>query len=309
MTVIAEVTRSGIVESRHDGSLIGLHRDGSVAFAIGDVDGTMYPRSSTKPLLTVGMLELGLELTPPEVALATSSHSGEPEHLEVVVGLLERFGLHVADLGNTPDLPLGVASRRDAMRNGRTAASLTMNCSGKHAAMLATCAINGWSRHDYLDVGHPLQVALTKTVDRLTHGHRHIGVDGCGAPAHAMSLVDLARAFRSIALGTTPAAATVRDGVLAHPHLLGGTDRDVTAVVASLGIFAKDGAEGVYAASTPEGHAVALKINDGSERARPAVLIAALNKLGIELGSLPEQLVVPVLGHGKPVGIVRATIE
>ena len=49
------------------------------------------------------------------------------------------------------------------------------------------------------------------------------------------------------------------------------------------GLVAKDGAEGVYVAALPDGRAAAVKIADGSERARTAGAGAALlRRLGVE---------------------------
>ncbi len=93
----------------------------------------------------------------------------------------------------------------------------------------------------------------------------------------------------------------------AHPHLVGGPDRDVTRLMRAVpGLMAKDGAEGVYVAALPDGRAVALKIADGASRARLPVMVAALARLGVDVPS--ESLREPVLGHGRDVGSVRALI-
>jgi L-asparaginase II len=310
LPVIATVSRSGVVESRHHGSVVGLNSDGTIAFAVGDANGDIYPRSSTKPMLSIAMLECGFEGTPEHVAVSMASHSGEPVHLDVVRSLLQRYDLSVDQLGNTPDLPLGDDARVAALRRGDHAQPLTMNCSGKHAAMLATCRINGWPIDDYLSPDHPLQRAGTAAVDDLTvDGHRHIGVDGCGAPAHVVSLLGLARSYRTIALGERLNHRQLRDAVLAHPQLVGGTGRDVTTLIRDLGVFAKDGAEGVYAVATPDGRAVALKVEDGTNRPRVAVLLDALTLLGVDVGDLPTSMRLHNLGHGRPVGDVTSVLS
>ena len=137
-----------------------------------------------------------------------------------------------------------------------------------------------------------------------------IGVDGCGAPAHASSLVGLARAYRTIALAEpgTPEHA-VAQAMRTEPELLGGRGRDVTVLVRGVpGLIAKDGAEGVFAAAMPDGRAVALKIADGASRARPPVMVAALAQLGVDVGALDELARPTVLGHGRPVGEIRALL-
>jgi L-asparaginase II len=310
MTEIAVVTRSGVIESRHHGSVVGLNADGTVAFSVGDHEAAVYPRSSTKPMLSVAMIDAGFVAPPEHLALSMASHSGEAMHLSVVCEILANYSLTVEQLGNTADLPLGDDARTHALRHGAKPAPLTMNCSGKHAAMLATCVVNGWPLDGYLSPEHPLQRAGTAAVDALTvDGHQHIGVDGCGAPAHLISLVGLARSYRSIALGEQPAHAKLRDAVLAHPELVGGTGRDVTTFIRNLGVFAKDGAEGVYGVATTDGRAVAIKIEDGANRPRAAVVLDALSLLGIDVGDLPDSMRVHNLGHGKPVGAVTSLLH
>ncbi len=134
-----------------------------------------------------------------------------------------------------------------------------------------------------------------------------VGVDGCGAPLVAISLTGLARAFAALATAApgTP-ESVVAQANRNHPLYVGGTGRDVTRLISGVpGLIAKDGAEGVYAAALPDGRAVALKIADGAERARPPVLAAALRRLGVEAEILDELLAEAVVrGHGEPVGRV-----
>jgi L-asparaginase II len=177
--------------------------------------------------------------------------------------------------------------------------------------MLLTCRINDWPTDaSYLDVDHPLQQRITDAIPSLAGEHAaHIGVDGCGAPAHALSLIGLARAFRTIAMaGPTTPAGTVADAIRRHPEMLGGPTRDITRLLQGVpGMIGKDGAEAVYAVALPDGRAVALKIADGANRARPPVMRAALDRLGVDITAVdPATWEQPILGHGKPVGTVRA---
>jgi L-asparaginase II len=308
--VVAEVTRSGVVESSHHGHVAALDATGAVVLAVGDVTTPVFGRSSNKPLQAVAMLRLGLDVDDEQLALVTASHSGEPRHLAIVQRLLDDRGLSAGQLANTPAMPLDERSARDLVRAGGSATSLTQNCSGKHAGMLATCVINGWPLDSYLDGDHPLQRAITDVVaDLAGESVGHIGVDGCGAPVHAVSLAGLARAFRALvtAANATP-ERRVADVMRAYPDLVGGAGRDVTVLMERWpGLLAKDGAEGVYGAATSDGRAVALKVDDGAGRARSAVLLAAFDAIGVDVpDGLRERLRVPVLGHGQPVGEVRA---
>ena len=307
MTLLAEVVRSGYVESTHHGSVVALRPDGSVALALGELDQPVFPRSSNKPLQAVGMLEAGWQPASAEqLALATASHSGEEGHLAVVREMLD--GIGVDQLANPPMLPLDEAAAHALLARGEQPSALTMNCSGKHAAMLATCVANGWPTAGYVDPDHPVQRAILATVERLA-GERvkHVAVDGCGAPQHALSLTGLARAFSRLATGPDPLRRTA-EAMRSCPWHVGGTGRDVTRLMEQIpGLVAKDGAEGVYAAALPDGSAVALKISDGAGRARTPVLVAALRALGATSEVLDELATVPVLGGGRPVGQVRVS--
>ena len=287
---------------------MALRPDGSTALALGDLERPVFPRSSNKPLQAVGMLEAGwVPCDDEELALAGASHSGEPAHLDVVRRLLGDADPE-AVLGCPPALPLIEPAAYAVLAAGGGPTRLQMNCSGKHAAMLATCTAAGWSTEGYLDVQHPLQVALQATIERLAgEPVAHVAVDGCGAPQHALTLPGLARAFSRLVTAApgSPQRRTA-DAMRAHPFLVGGTERDVTLLMQAVpGALAKDGAEGVYAVALADGSAVALKIEDGSARARMPVLVAALRVLGVDadLGALAE---LPVLGGGVRVGEVRA---
>jgi L-asparaginase II len=285
--VVAEVVRNGFVESRHHGDVVALAPDGTTVLSRGDVDAPMFPRSSLKPLQATALLRAGWR---PEdtrqLALGCASHSGEPMHVDVVRRILSSARLDESALHNTPDPD-----------------PIHQNCSGKHAAMLATCVRNGWPTDTYLDPSHPVQQAIRATVEELCgEPVAHVAVDGCGAPLFAVSLRGLARGFATVA--ATEAGSAMR----AHPELVGGTNRDVTDVMRNVaGLTAKDGAEGVYVAATTDGRVAAVKIGDGAARARGPVLAAALDALGVE-GDLSPLRDVPVLGHGAPVGAVRAVL-
>ncbi|MBW4717475.1 asparaginase [Saccharothrix obliqua] len=303
--LVAEVWRGDFLESVHHGSVVALDRDGRVALAVGQPAEVAYPRSSNKPVQALAMLRRGLDLDGELLALACASHSGEDFHVDGVRRLLAAAGLTESALQCTPDLPIGEHALRAHLAAGRDKAPIYMNCSGKHAAMLATCVANGWPTDTYLDPAHPLQAAIRDTLEEAAGepvGAQ--GVDGCGAPLLGVSLLGLARAFRRIATSDDPLERRVARAMNTHPEWVGGTGRDVTALMRAIpGAVAKDGAEGVYAIGLPTGEAVACKIGDGSGRARAVVLVAALRALGV---AAPEELATfPVLGHGRPVGAIR----
>ncbi|GAA1942636.1 asparaginase [Kitasatospora viridis] len=309
--LVAEVWRGDFLESVHHGTVLAVGPDGRTVLGVGEPDRPMYPRSSNKPLQALGMLRAGLGLDGELLALACASHSGEAFHLDGVRAVLRGAGLDTGALRCTAALPIGEAALRAHLAAGGGPTALTMNCSGKHAAMLATCVANDWDTASYLDPRHPLQQALRGTVEELA-GERvaATGVDGCGAPLFALTYGGLARAFAALATGPdgSPEQRVAR-AMNRHAEYVGGTGRDVTRLMRALpGSVAKDGAEGVYALALPDGSAVALKIADGSARARPVVLVAALRRLGVVVDAdavLAELATAPVLGHGEPVGAVR----
>ncbi|HVK43489.1 MAG TPA: asparaginase [Micropruina sp.] len=304
--VVAQVVRNGFVESSHRGIVVITRADGSVSYARGDYDTDILPRSSLKPIQALAMVRCGLDLPSEQLAIACASHSGEPMHLKAVQGILEAAGLQASDLRNTPDLPLIDEQRNEWIAAGRAPSSLAQNCSGKHAAMLATCVLNDWPTATYLNRGHPCQQAVIETTRGFGQRVVWTSIDGCGAPAHAISLVGLARIFGILASATEGAERDVADAMRAHPELVGGTGRDVTDLMRGVpGMIAKDGAEGVYAAGLPDGRGIAIKITDGAIRARPVVMGAVLRRLWLGDQKLRTRMMtMPIYGRGVPVGAV-----
>jgi L-asparaginase II len=307
---VAITRRSGCDESVHFGVVVGLAANGEVEFAVGDPTTAVYPRSSNKPMQAVGMVRAGLQLPPELLALVCASHDGTPMHLAAARRILAMAGLDERSLANTAGLPLDDAAAEVVLRAGGRHTPLQMNCSGKHSGMLVTSAINGWPIDaSYLLPDHPLQQHITAVIDDLAgEQHSHIGVDGCGSPAHVISLLGLSRGFRSIATGSAGAAGdAVYTAMTTHPEMVGGERRDVTHLMRSVrGLMAKDGADGVFAAALPDGRAVAIKIADGGNRARPPVMVAALRALGIDTSSVEPLVAEWIFGHGQHVGEVRA---
>jgi len=302
---IAVATRSDLGESLHFGSGVILDDCGAVESKIGDEDLVVYPRSCLKPLQADAMVAAGLDIATDQLALACASHSGEAQHLQTVRSLLSTAGLDEHALLNTPARPYGAAARGVLREAGVAPSSLQQNCSGKHAGMLATCRVNGWSIDDYLDIEHPVQQAITAHIEALAgEPITKIGVDGCGAPTHTLSLRGLANAFAAL---THPGHdQRIADAMRAHPELVGGTGRDITVWMRAVpGMIAKEGAAGVMAAALPNGRVVAYKIADGSDAARQAVVPEAMRLLGVDpdvVERTAHEAEVPVLGAGATVG-------
>ncbi|MEU7255764.1 asparaginase [Streptomyces rimosus] len=307
--VLAEVVRSGFVEGRHRGSLVILAADGSVQTALGDVTSPVFPRSANKPMQAAAILRAGLDLSGERLALAAASHSGEGFHLDLVQKMLSEHGLSTDQLRTPPDLPLDPAEAETYLASGRVRESLTMNCSGKHAAMLAACAANGWPLESYLHLEHPLQQLVLDAV-RSASGEpvEHIGTDGCGAPLMAISLTGLARSFRHFVLaGEGTPERRVADAMRAHPEYVAGTRRPDTWLMQAVpGVLSKMGAEAVQAVALPDGRALAFKVDDGATRTLGPILARVLGEMGVESPVLARIGEAPLLGGAERVGEIRA---
>jgi L-asparaginase II len=309
--IVVEVVRNGYVESVHRGRVVVTDPGGTIAVSVGADLAPMYPRSALKPLQTVGMVRAGLDLEPELLALVAASHSGEPMHIEGVRRILGSVGLDESALQTPADWPLDEQAREAAIRSGGQKTPIAMNCSGKHAGMIASAAIHGWPIETYRDPDHPVQRAILQTIDDLTGEQaRNLAVDGCGAPAYAVSLAALARAYGRLAAASTGPEQQIADAIRAHPAMASGSRRDECALHRAIpGLLTKAGAEAVQAVGLPDGRGLAVKISDGSPRARPVAMAGVLQRLGLAADVIAEQASAPVLGHGERVGEIRPCAE
>jgi L-asparaginase II len=298
--VLAEVTRSDVVESVHAGHIVLLNADGSILFQKGDPTLDIYSRSSLKSIQASAMVRAGLDIEPRLLALVCASHAGTPMHQQGAQAILAKVGLDEHSLQCILDRPLDEELRRTSEPT-----RLAMNCSGKHAGMLATCIINGWPIDTYLEPAHPLQLAIRDEVEKLS-GEKVAGVsvDGCGAPLFLFSLLGLARAIRNLTISADPVHQDVAQACRDYPEMVSGPGRLATRMMQNIpGLFMKDGAEAVNVASLTDGRTLAVKISDGNARSMPAIVAAALAKFGIDALEVP----VNTLGAGLPIGTIRAT--
>ncbi len=307
---LVEIVRSGFVEGHHHGSVVALGPDGEVSWSVGDIGSPILPRSANKPLQAAAMVGLGLELEPRLLAIASASHSGEEFHLEAVRDVLARAGLIELALGNIKDLPLDRAVADQWLRTGREPSRIAQNCSGKHAAMLATCVKRGWQLSGYFEPDHPLQLGIKQRFEELTGETARVAVDGCGAPVLSASLIGLARAYRTLALAAPQSPeGRVAEAIRGFPDHVSGTTRDESTLLRALpGAIGKMGAEAVYAVALSDGRAIALKIDDGADRARPVVMAAALRRCGVDSPAVDATGAHPIDGGGVPVGVLRPVI-
>ncbi|MDD4146492.1 MAG: asparaginase [Clostridia bacterium] len=294
---IAEVTRGDLVESIHRGAVAVVDRSGKIIASAGDPGYLTYFRSAAKPLQVLPVVESGaaehFALDLKEVALMTGSHSGEAEHCATVLRILQKIGLGPEALQCGAHLPLNKLSSKALLAKGLEPTALHCTCSGKHAGMLTLARYRDLSVEDYFRSEHPVQQEMLQTVAEmagLACAQISLGVDGCGVPVFALPLEKMASAYARLAApeGLTEtrkeACELVKKAMTAHPFMVGGTNRLDTDLLKATGdkFIAKFGAEAVYCVGVPaKGWGIALKIEDGNERALAPVILSVLEQLGL----------------------------
>jgi L-asparaginase II len=295
--VLATVWRGNVPEARIRGHVAVSDASGTVRSSVGDPQTMTTLRSCVKPLQALPFVRLAadrLGATEAEVAIACASHQGEDEHVATVRALLAKAGVPENALGCGPQLPSDEPTARRLIASGGIPLPIHNNCSGKHAAMLSTCAVMGWPLEGYMDPAHPCQVAVTAAMAEMFGvdlGSSLRGIDGCGLVTYGMPLATIARGFA--AAGTDPAFQRCQDAMAAYPHLVAGTGRFDTALlgVAGARLTAKVGGAAVWAAVIrPHGHAISIKLESGTFDAVPVVAIAVLQRLSLLDTDLPAEL-------------------
>lgn len=302
--VIAEVTRGGIVESRHRGAYAVVDHGGHVVAAEGGIAAAVYPRSAIKAFQCLPVLESGAAdrfgFTEEEIALCCSSHNGEAEHVRVARAML-------AKAGNGEDLyecgahwPFHEDTRFHLIRQGEACGPVHNNCSGKHAGMLALARQIGVDPQGYTRPDHPVQRLIAERIGALCDvdlADQPVGIDGCSVPTWAIPLKNLALGFARFAAADDAACQRIIAAVRAHPFMVAGSgDFDTLLMEALPRVFVKTGAEGVYCACIPHaGLGVALKIDDGASRAAEVAIASVLS--GLDVWTAEERSVLELFRH------------
>ena len=298
--VLVNALRGSAVESVHRGAMAVLDADGTVRWALGDIDRPVFPRSAVKVLQALPLVASGaadeLGLSDEELALACASHNGEERHVRTAAAMLAKAGLDAAALECGTHWPYLDSAVRTLARGGREPTALNNNCSGKHAGFLClACALHGRTKPDlqrfvtgYVAADHPVMREVAGALQAATGfdlARTARGIDGCSIPTYAIPLRHLARAFARVGSGVglseghARAAKRLRTAVARAPFMVAGTGRFDTRVMERFGerVFCKVGAEGVYCAALPEaGLGVAIKIDDGNNARAAEVVMAAV---------------------------------
>jgi L-asparaginase II len=313
--VIAEVTRGGIIESRHRGAFAVVDRAGQVVAAEGDIAAAIFPRSAVKAFQCLPVIESGaadrFSFTDEELALCCASHNGEADHLRVARGILAKAGNAEALYECGAHWPYHEPSRHALIRAGGEPADVHNNCSGKHAGMLALAKHLGVDSHGYVRPDHPVQLLIAKTMGDLCGldlDQQPCGIDGCSVPNWAIPIRNLAQGFARFTDPDFAAAQRIIKAVGAHPFMIGGTgDFDTLIMEAVPRLFIKTGAEGVYCACIPHaGLGIALKIDDGAARAAEVAIAAVLS--GLDVWTVDEKTAIGRFRHHQLVNWRRAEI-
>jgi L-asparaginase II len=286
--IIAEVTRGGIVESRHTGAFAVVNGDGKIIKSAGDFAMPIFPRSAIKAFQCVPLIDSGAAdhfgFNEEEIALACSSHTGEPEHVRVARSMLQKAR-------NSEDLfecgahwPSEIVARHNVVRSGGEALQVHNNCSGKHAGMLALSRQLGARSADYVKIDHPVQQAVAKAIAEYCDvdvAGLTWGIDGCSVPTWAFPLSNMALGFAK--LTETPTGKRIIAAVRKYPFMVAGTGRfDTRLMQAVPRAFVKTGAEGVYCGCVPHANiGIALKCDDGAGRAAETAMAALLASLDV----------------------------
>ena len=302
---VVELTRGGITECIHFGSMAVVDSSGNLLTSLGDPNLLTFPRSSMKPLQALPFVEDGgpehFGLTEEELAILCASHHGTDEHVRVLRSIHAKVGLQEADLQCGVHWPPDKATVLAMRERGEEPTPYRHNCSGKHSGMLAQALLHDYSKGNYLSMDNPLQQRILKTVAEMCDVKPEdmpIGIDGCSAPVFAMPLYNFALAMARLAdpfeLGEVRAAACkkITHAMMAYPVMVAGPGAlDTVLMRVMQGKAAvKGGAEGYQMLSLmPEacgkgspGIGVALKISDGdpNRRATYATLVGLLKALG-----------------------------
>jgi L-asparaginase II len=326
--VLVEVTRGGLVESRHRGAVAVLDADGAVVQSIGDIECPVFPRSAVKPLQALPLVETGaadkFNLSDSEIALACSSHAAEPGHIETVNSMLAKIGLDQSTLECGCQRPTNEVANLALAEQRQSALATHNTCSGKHAGFLCLACYMGVDHAGYIGCDHAVQREVRNAMESMTgaaHREDLCGADGCSIPTYAVPLKSIALGFAKFAtgLGIEPVRAKVAkrifDACVENSWYVAGTERACTRIMQAgkRRVLAKTGAEGVYCAAIPElGLGIAIKCDDGTTRAAEtivATVIASLLPKGDQDGEAIRAIGQQVLKNrnGIEVGEVRAT--
>ena len=297
------VTRGSLIESRHRVHAAVVNSAGLLTGASRDHALVTHWRSCAKPFQIMPLIESGgfdtIGWGDDQLAIACGSHGGEPEHVALAESMLASIGMEEGDLACGPHEPLASRGVKLLRESGKRTTRLHNNCSGKHAAMLARAHTTNVSTVGYERDDHEVQQECLAMVAKWTGVDREQiprAVDGCGVVVFALPLHAMAHAYARLgdaARRSHEVPSRIVHAMQTRPFLVGGTDRfDSALIEATEGrVVAKVGAEGVHSAViVDDAIGIAIKVEDGTQRAQFPALLALLQQLGALPQNLPARL-------------------
>ena len=289
---MVEIWRGPVLESQHMGHAVVCDTSGQVVDAWGDLELVMLPRSSSKMLQALPLIESGASaansLTGQQLALACASHNAAKIHTDLVNGWLDHLGLADDAFRCGSQEPTDVPARDALIRAGQSPCQCHNECSGKHCGFLTLAKYVG-AGPEYVEVDHPVQKAVLDAFEDMTGTvSPGFGIDGCSAPNFATTMVGFARAMARMAKGDDGtvrgrAAQELTEAMRIYPEMVAGEGRACTELMRAMDhkVAVKTGAEAVFAAILPEQQlGIAVKISDGGVRAAQCVIASLLVKYG-----------------------------
>ncbi len=318
--------RGNTIENRHAVSVAIVNTSGKLVAYTGNPKLQAHMRSSAKPFQTQALFLSGainhFGFTQKEIALASASHLGTPEHVAVAQEMLTKLGLSFEHLACGIHAPADYESRKALEASGQKPTAIHNNCSGKHSGMLSVALMLKAPLEGYENPGHLVQQLNLQTIKDLS-GITDIpwGIDGCSVPTFALPLENAARMFAFLA-EPQHAPAKYQEGLestfqamKAFPVMVAGHGELDTVLTEGMSdAVSKGGAEGyegVALRNTPHGPlGVIFKVEDGNSAVRGPAVVRVLELLGQDTTALEKWKRPAITNHKKiTTGYVEASIE
>ena len=270
-----EVTlkRGSYLESIHKIHAVVCDKKGRVLMCAGNPEYKSFIRSALKPFQAIPFVSSGassnINNSLKSIAIASGSHKGKTYHAREVFKILWEFDIDITEL------------KCPIKRNS----PLIHNCSGKHAAFLATCRKMDWPIDSYLKGDHPLQLEIFRLISDLIEipaSDIFAERDDCGAPTLYLKLLEMAKLYSILSSSENAELEQISRAMVTYPNLVCDANYfDTEIIKASHGqIVSKGGAEGILCfGKLNEGIGLALKVEDGSRRAKHAAGLHLLKQL------------------------------
>ena len=271
--LVAKLMRGSKIESIHKIHAVITDKKGRVLMCAGNPEYKSFIRSALKPFQAIPFVSSGasskINNSSKSIALACGSHSGSKVHAREAFKILWEYDIDINNL----KCPKSKTS------------SLEHNCSGKHAAFLATCKKLNWPLEGYLKGDHPLQVEIFRIISELLKIPESEIIaerDDCGAPTLYLKLIEMSKLYSLLSSSENAELEQISRAMSTNSVMVSDINKFDTEIInASHGqVIGKGGAEGIQClCKVNEGIGLALKVEDGSKRAKHAVSLHLLKQL------------------------------